>query len=221
MVPIPPLADLLGPGGALARALPSYEPRASQLEMAEAVSSALERGRALAVEAGIQPSSLPWKPWLRIGFDMGSGDDDAGDGHHESFFQMLPTARQYSLSTFYNLMNSEDAFAHVILRPIAGLVWRTDFHLLRLSEDDDLWYFGGGATRERRNVAFGYGGRPSGGKSSLMEILETQFSYNWNDFVSTTAYYGHGFGEGVVKADFRANDANYGFLEVTLKLPPM
>jgi len=51
-VSIPPLADLLGPGGALARALPGYEPRASQLEMAEAVSSALERGRALAVEAG-------------------------------------------------------------------------------------------------------------------------------------------------------------------------
>jgi ATP-dependent DNA helicase DinG len=51
-VPNPPLADLLGPGGALARALPSYEPRASQLQMAEAVSSALEHGRALAVEAG-------------------------------------------------------------------------------------------------------------------------------------------------------------------------
>jgi ATP-dependent DNA helicase DinG len=46
------LADLLGPGGALARALPAYEPRASQLEMAEAVGNALAHGRALAVEAG-------------------------------------------------------------------------------------------------------------------------------------------------------------------------
>ena len=154
---------------------------------------------------------------------MGSGDDNAGDGDHESFFQILPTARLYSLSTFYNMMNNEDAFAQVILRPKAGLVWRTDFHLVRLNEDNDLWYFGGGATREKKQPGFGFGGRPSGGKNSLMEVLETQVSYNWNDYVSTTFYYGHGFGEDVVDADFTGSgsDANYGYLEVTLKLPPM
>ena len=32
---------------------------------------------------------------------------------------------------------------------------------------------------------------------------------------------GHAFGEDVVGADFRSKNANYGFLEVTLKLPPM
>ena len=176
---------------------------------------------AFALEAGIQPTDLPWKPWFRVGYDMGSGDDNPGDGDHESFFQILPTARVYSLSTFYNLMNSEDIFAQVILKPMAGLVWRTDVHVLRLSEDDDLWYFGGGATREKRNVGFGYGGRPSGGKSSLLEVLETQVSYTWNDYIATTVYYGHGFGEDVVGADFSGKSANYGFLEVTLKLPPI
>ncbi|MFN2375130.1 MAG: alginate export family protein [Candidatus Binatia bacterium] len=175
---------------------------------------------ALALEAGIQPSALPWKPWLRAGFNMGSGDDDATDGEHGSFFQILPTPRLYSLSTFYNLMNNQDIFAQVILKPMAGLVWRTDFHVLRLSEDDDLWYFGGGATREKRNAGFGFGGRPSGGGNSLMEVLETQVSYKWNDYVSTTLYYGHGFGEDVVDANFSGSNANYGFLEVTLTLPP-
>ena len=29
-------------------------------------------------------------------------------------------------------MNNEDIFAQVILKPIAGLVWRTDLHVLRL-----------------------------------------------------------------------------------------
>jgi len=176
---------------------------------------------AFAFEAGIQPSALPWKPWFRIGYNTGSGDGNANDNDHESFFQIMPTPRQYSLSTFYNLMNNEDIFAQVILKPIAGLVWRTDLHVLRLNEDDDLWYFGGGATREKRNIGFGYGGRPSGGKNSLMEVLETQISYNWNDYIATTVYYGHGFGEDVVEADFSGKSANYGFLEVTLKLPPM
>jgi ATP-dependent DNA helicase DinG len=46
------LRDLLGPGGALSRTLPGYEPRPPQLQMAERVEDALAHGRALVVEAG-------------------------------------------------------------------------------------------------------------------------------------------------------------------------
>jgi hypothetical protein len=176
---------------------------------------------ALALEAGIQPAEWPWKPWIRAGYNAGSGDSNPNDGTHETFFQVLPTVRQYSLSTLYNTMNTQDAFVQLVLRPRAGLVWRTDYHLVRLTEDDDLWYFGGGATRNRKQPGFGFGGRPSGGEESLMSVLETQISYNWNDYLTTTVYYGHAFGGDVIGADFRNRHANYGFLELTLKLPPM
>ncbi|HEY5676075.1 MAG TPA: ATP-dependent DNA helicase, partial [Myxococcales bacterium] len=46
------LREVLGPGGALSRVLPAYEPRASQLAMAARVEDALSHGRALLVEAG-------------------------------------------------------------------------------------------------------------------------------------------------------------------------
>jgi ATP-dependent DNA helicase DinG len=46
------LREMLGPGGALSRALPIYEPRPPQLEMALRVENALAHGRALVVEAG-------------------------------------------------------------------------------------------------------------------------------------------------------------------------
>ena len=46
------LRSVLGPGGALSRTLPMYEPRKPQLVMAEKVEEALARGRALVVEAG-------------------------------------------------------------------------------------------------------------------------------------------------------------------------
>ena len=46
------LADVFAPGGGLSKTLPIYEPRASQLQMAEAVEKALKHGRALVVEAG-------------------------------------------------------------------------------------------------------------------------------------------------------------------------
>jgi ATP-dependent DNA helicase DinG len=45
-------AEILGPGGILARALVGYEPRPSQVEMAERVADALQRRRPLLVEAG-------------------------------------------------------------------------------------------------------------------------------------------------------------------------
>ena len=77
-------------------------------------------GWAFAAEAGWQPSGLPWKPWFRIGYNLSSGDDDPNDGDHDTFFQMLPTARVYSFSTFYNLMNNEDIFFQLILRPLKG-----------------------------------------------------------------------------------------------------
>ena len=46
------IAEVLGPKGLLARAIPGYEARASQLEMAAAVMGALKTNRPLIVEAG-------------------------------------------------------------------------------------------------------------------------------------------------------------------------
>ena len=44
--------DILGPGGRIAARLPNYESRPEQLEMADAISRAIDEGRHLAVEAG-------------------------------------------------------------------------------------------------------------------------------------------------------------------------
>jgi ATP-dependent DNA helicase DinG len=45
-------ADVLGPDGVIARRLPAYEPRAEQLQMAEAVARALRERKHLVAEAG-------------------------------------------------------------------------------------------------------------------------------------------------------------------------
>ncbi|MSQ47818.1 MAG: hypothetical protein EXR78_05415 [Deltaproteobacteria bacterium] len=98
------------------------------------------------VEMGWQPNLPPLKPWVRIGYGRSSGDDNPRDGDHDTFFQILPTARLYSYSTFYNLMNNDDAFIQLILRPFPGLMTRSEFHVIRLGEGKDLWYSGSGAT---------------------------------------------------------------------------
>jgi hypothetical protein len=169
-------------------------------------------------EVGWQPSMLPWKPWLRIGFGRSSGDDNPRDGDHGTFFQLLPTARIYSFSTFYNLMNNEDGFVQLILRPIPGLVSRTDFHNIRIVETRDLWYQGAGATLSDRNVGFGFPGRPVFGKRNLFQVIETSLSYDLNKFINLNLYYGHLFGGGVIQAIFAGKQADFGYLEVQFKL---
>ena len=174
-------------------------------------------GWAFAAEAGWQPSGLPGKPWFRIGYNLSSGDDDPNDGDHDTFFQMLPTARVYSFSTFYNLMNNEDIFFQLILRPFKGLVWRTDFHYIRVSEKNDLWYQGAGATLEDRQAGFGFVGRPTLGKRDLFQIIETSLSYNLNKHINVNVFFAHVFGDSIVDQIYPDDSANFGYIETTLK----
>jgi hypothetical protein len=169
-------------------------------------------------EAGWQPAGVTWAPWLRVGYGRTSGDDDPSDGDHGTFFQLIPTGRTYSYSTYYNLMNDEDAFAQMLLRPLPGLFSRTDFHNIRVTEGKDLWYQGSGATESDRDVGFGYSGRPANGHHDLMQVIETTLSYEWNAHVSTSVYYAHLFGGSVVRAIFEGDQADFGFIEVTIRL---
>lgn len=172
---------------------------------------------AWSTEMGWQPNMF-LKPWLRIGYSRSSGDDKPGDGDHDTFFQILPTARLYSYSTFYNLMNNDDAFIQLILRPFPGVMTRSEFHFIRLGEGEDLWYSGSGATLSDRNVGFGYPGRPAFGHRNLMQVVENSLSYDWNTHLNLSAYYGYVMGKRVVRSLFPDDDANYAFLEVTFKL---
>ncbi len=174
-------------------------------------------GWAFAVEAGWQPGGLPWTPWFRIGYNRSSGDDDPNDSDHDTFFQMLPTARVYSFSTFYNLMNNEDIFFQLILRPLKGLTWRTDFHYIRVSEQNDLWYQGAGATLEDRQTGFGFVGRPAFGKRDLFQIIETSLSYNLNKHINVNVFFTHVFGDSIVDQIYPDDSANFGYIETTLK----
>jgi hypothetical protein len=125
--------------------------------------------------------------------------------------------RVYSFATFYNLINNEDAFVQLILCPIPGLVSRTDFHNIRVTEKRDLWYQGAGATVAARNVGFGFPGRPVFSKRNLFQVIETSLSYDVDKFVNVNFYYSHVFG-GIIHAIFAGKQADFGYVEVIFKL---
>jgi hypothetical protein len=175
--------------------------------------SQTHRAWAYDVEIGYQLPDVAWSPWLRGGFYRGSGDDNPGDDLHESFFQMLPTARLYALTPFYNMMNNQDLFVQLLLKPLEQLGLRTDFHYLRAVESRDFVYRGGGATS---STFFGYAGIPANGDREIGYLLDVGLTWTPLDFLKLYGYYGHVFGRKVLESNFAGADANYGFIDVTL-----
>ncbi len=133
-----------------------------------------QRSAALALEAGLQPAGVRGKPWIRVGAFHGTGDRNASDARHETFYQVIPTPRGYARFPFYNLMNRDEVFAHLLLRPHARWTVQFNVHDLRLSQAADLWYLGGGAFE---SSSFGFAGRPSGGSRALARVADAAVTY--------------------------------------------
>lgn len=165
-------------------------------------------------EFGFQPKGMAAvKPWLRLGYTRSSGDDDPNDGTHRTFFQMLPTPRPFAMTPFFNMMNSEDAYATLILRPHKQWTLRGEAHILSLSSRQDLWYQGGGAFQP---WTFGYVGRPSGGARRLANLYDLSVDYTVNNNWALHAYIGFTDGRAVVRNIYpKGDNATFGYLEST------
>ena len=174
------------------------------------------RAWALAAELGYQFSAAPWKPWVRIGYNRSSGDDDPADGRHQTFFQALTTVRPFAQFPFYNLMNSEDRFAQLMLRPVPGrLLIRLDVHQVRLANANDLWYGGSGAFQRRGS--FGFGGRPSNGARDVATLADVTLDYTVRPWWNIYVYAAGAFGGDVVERIYPGKNAKLVYVETTVR----
>ena len=157
-------------------------------------------------EVGWQPPAKFLKPWVSAGYSYGSGDGNNADSSHGTFFQVLTTPRQYARFPFYNMMNNEDLYATLNLRPTSRLALRSEWHTLRLANAKDLWYSGGGAFQES---TFGYTGRPNPGSGNrgLANVWDLSADYQFTHMFGTTLYYGKAWGKTVI-ANIYPKDPN-------------
>ena len=166
------------------------------------------RAGAVAAEAGWQPAAFGrLQPWMRAGYDYASGDGDPSDRTHGTFFQLLPTPRVYARLPFFNMMNSRDTFAELIVRPSKKLAARSDVHALRLADAHDLWYSGGGAFQRG---TFGYTGRPSNGQSGLAMLYDVSGDYSVTSHFAVSLYYGRAAGQAAIQSIYPTG--RYGYL---------
>jgi hypothetical protein len=166
---------------------------------------------AAAVEGGYQLTKAPRAPWLRGGWFRSSGDNNATDGTHNTFFQMLPTPRVYARLPFYNLMNNTDEFVQLMDKPTKRLALRADLHWLQLTSAHDLWYLGGGAYD---NKVFGYVGRPANSASSLASVSDISADWQATKNVALNFYYAYAQGKTVVETIYPTDrNTQYGYVE--------
>jgi hypothetical protein len=172
---------------------------------------------AFTAETGYQWVKSPWKPWVRVGYFIGSGDGDAGDGNHETFFQLTPGTRKYQLFPYYDLQNNESLYLQTFLFPTSKLKIRLDFAINSLSESEDRWYMGTGATQEAGNI-FGYLGRPSGGSDDLSKEASITLMYQYREHLSFEAFYAHSWAGNVIENIYpESSDADYFFIQTSFK----
>lgn len=170
---------------------------------------------ALALEMGYQWTDFAWKPWLRGGYNFASGDKDAADGDHDTFYPMLTTTRQYSPSILYTSMNLEDVFASLAVKPCSVVTIKTEAHLLTLAESADRWYLGSGPMSE--NKLTDYTARASNGHDDLGVLWDLTMTWDVRPDVTTTAYYGHLFGADVAESFYTdQKDVNFFYWELAI-----
>ncbi len=171
-----------------------------------------QRAYAFDLEGGWQPKILPRvKPWLRGGFTKGSGDGDPKDNTHGTFFQVLPTPRPYARFPFFNMMNTEDLLGALVLRPHAKVTVSSEFHSLRLTNPNDLWYSGGGVYQP---WTFGYSGRSTSGRRSLGNLYDTSVEYRPWRKITLTGYLGYTQGLAAMEKIYTADkDSRFGYIE--------
>ncbi len=164
------------------------------------------------LEGGFQPNILPRiKPWFRGGYTVGSGDGNPNDNKHETFFQLLPTPRPYARFPFFNMMNTEDGFGSMILRPHRKVTISSEFHSLRLSNPNDLWYSGGGVYQP---WTFGYTGRSTSGRRSLGNLYDTSVEYRATNKITVTTYLGYTQGLAAMELIYpKGKDGEFGYVE--------
>ncbi len=168
---------------------------------------------AYGVELGYEWAGVWSEPWLRVGVNSGSGDDNPLDGVHGTFFQMLPSTPIQAPFPFYNLMNAQDVFLQLLARPLPMLGLRLDLHAVTLNSGQDLWYTGSGAGSPRD---FGFFGQPAWGATDLAYVTNIGASLFLSREIRLNFFYGHAFGQAVIARNHSGTAGDFGLGELVI-----
>ena len=166
------------------------------------------------VELGYQLPNVFAKPWLRIGLNVASGDDDPADGDHDTFFNMLPSNHPYyGFADQLAFQNLWDSFVQLRLAPHPMLALNLFVHQFRLLEQDDSRYAGTGAYDD---TAFGFTASPSNGHRNLGTEYDLAATFTPHKAVTLEAGFAWLDG-GAVFQTSAERDVQFGYVALELR----
>jgi hypothetical protein len=169
---------------------------------------------ALVAEAGYQLHEVWSKPWLRLGVNFGSGDDDPSDGTRHTFFNGLPTNHgYYGYLDQFALQNLVDLLVQLRTRPFRWLGAELAYHRIWLAEPADARWAGTGAFSR---TTFGYIRFPTNGSRDAGHELDFTIVFPVHRSVELMAGYSRIWG-GAVFASEPSRNADWGFMQVALR----
>lgn len=159
---------------------------------------------ALAIEGGYMFEKLSFKPWFRIGYFYGSGDDNPYDETHNTFFMLIPTVRLISLTPSYTLMNTNYWMTQIILQSHKKILIRSDYHIVKLSEREDFWYLSSGMMRPD-DLSYLY--KSSYNKKDLLKMWDLSIFikdiYKYKGLkIDFDFYFSHIWGDDVIRKNY-------------------
>ncbi len=177
---------------------------------------------AIAIETGYNFKNVLWKPWLRIGYFYGTGDNDPDDKKHNTFFMMIPTLRIYSLTPSYTFMNTHYIMGQIIIKPYKKVLLRSDVHFVSLTESKDFWYLGSGIMRPDKDSYAPISAHINREDKDLLSMWDISVFikdvYHINKFkIGLDFYISHIWGGDVIKDAFKAhNELTFFYAEVRM-----
>ena len=173
------------------------------------------RAFAFAAETGYKPrAGRKIDLWLRLGYDRYSGDGNAADGTHSTFYPLLNTPRIYARTPFFAEANARDLFFQVQAKPNAKLALRADYHKIALDNKNDLWYQAGGPFEPGGN--FGLVGRKGSG-GALADLADLSADLTLDKSTTASLYVGRMLGKSVVRSIYPSSAGTFGYGEITVK----
>lgn len=152
-----------------------------------------------------------WKPHLGIEYNYATGDSNAADGRIGTFQNLFPTNHPfYGYMDTFSWQNMHNPAVKFSVTPSSKVKLSLDYHLFWLANTNDGWYRANQTTLVR----------PISPGADSFAGSELDFTINWKALkqMDVLAGYSHFFAGKYLKDTGAADDADFAYVMVTLKL---
>ncbi len=172
-----------------------------------------QRLTAFAVHGGAGYNfSTPWKPRVYAEYNYATGDGDSTDDSIETFQNLFPTNHlYYGYMDLFSWQNLHNPSVSLRVTPMESVTVQLTGHAFWLATNEDAWYRANGTSRVRPVNAITRDADTYTGSE-----IDLTVAWKAGRSLHILAGYSHFFNGDYLRSTGPADDADFGYLQVTL-----